>query len=224
MSTPLPIQWDKLKAILIDFDGTLVDSLPALYKVYLDFLNYYNKQGSYEEFLTLNGPTITEIAAYLGEKYEISKRIDLLSKRYHEMLSEAYQSDANLFFGAIQFIEWAQGKNLTLCIVSSADRSLIESSLLKHHLSEFFIIPVFDETHRKGKPDPFLYNNALATLQLEPDQTLAIEDSPNGIISATAAGIPTIALHMPASDLATPILTWEQLLIYFEEHWKDRNV
>ena len=57
-----------IKGLLIDLDGTLVDSVPALFQVYKKFLAYYGKEGTKEEFISLIGPSIDEIVEILQKK------------------------------------------------------------------------------------------------------------------------------------------------------------
>ncbi|MPZ70941.1 MAG: HAD-IA family hydrolase, partial [Actinobacteria bacterium] len=54
-----------------------------------------------------------------------------------------------------------------------------------------------DGDHAKAKPDPHLYLAALASLGLDADQAIAIEDSPNGVAAAKAAGLFCVAVPNP---------------------------
>lgn len=76
------------------------------------------------------------------------------------------------------------------------------------------LAPLFPETKRfsaydslpkpTSKPDPAVYRLALQELGLAPDQTVAIEDAEAGVMSATAAGIPTVGnlAYVPAPERA----------------------
>ena len=55
MTTNIKIDW-----IFFDLDGTLADSLPAMYQVYLNYLTDFGQNGSKEEFEELNGPSLVE--------------------------------------------------------------------------------------------------------------------------------------------------------------------
>jgi beta-phosphoglucomutase-like phosphatase (HAD superfamily) len=61
---------------------------------------------------------------------------------------------------------------------------------------EFDFIATRDDVNR-GKPDPEIYHLALSELQVAPEETLAIEDSPSGVQSAVSAGINVIAVATP---------------------------
>lgn len=54
---------------------------------------------------------------------------------------------------------------------------------------------------RRTKPDPAAYLTVLSRLGLEPGQAVAVEDSPRGLASATAAGIPCVVIRTPLTDL-----------------------
>jgi beta-phosphoglucomutase-like phosphatase (HAD superfamily) len=68
-------------------------------------------------------------------------------------------------------------------------------------LDEAFEPLILAEDVGVGKPDPAPYKAALAALDLRPEQAIAFEDSPAGLTSAVAAGIPTVGIastHDPA--------------------------
>ena len=182
---------EKLKAIFIDFDGTLVNSLEDLYGIYCDFLKYYELKGNQEEFAELNGPTINEILTILIEKYHLPEPSEKLLAVYWSMLEQYYAEVALPFPGAEKFLKKTKRLGVVLGIVTSAGHSLVDPFLKRHGLESYFNTIITAEGILQSKPHPEIYQKALKSLGLEGSQALAIEDSMKGVLSATEAGIYT---------------------------------
>lgn len=184
----------KTKALLIDFDGTLVDSLPFLKSLYRQILIDYQKKGSDEEFEKLNGRTLSEIAKYLKGQYGLAVEERELLERYKERLSENYLDEIVIYPKAKLFLAQAKRQGFKLALISSCPKKLIESFLKNENITDFDAI-YGGEDAAKSKPEPDMFLNALKNLKLDADEALAIEDSFNGITAAHLAKLKVIALH-----------------------------
>ena len=208
-----------LKAILIDLDGTLADTIPVLYETYLQFMAAKGQKGTSEEFATLMGPTIPQIVDILNKRYQWNESSDPLTQQYWHLLSTLYSEHLGLFSGAKRFIQQLNEKGVKIALVTSAASDLAESFLKKHQLSKYFDCIVTGDDVARGKPDPEAYLKALSKLQLHPEEALVIEDSRSGILSAQTAKIPTIQiLHKDEVKLiegAIPLLNWDAIATYY---------
>ena len=82
-----------------------------------------------------------------------------------------------------------------LAIVSSSTRRWVHSHLRRLGLEDgWAAIVCADGDTARCKPSPALYREALDVLGVEAEEAIAIEDSPNGITAARAAGIFCIAV------------------------------
>ena len=72
------------RGVLLDLDGTLVDTIPMLYAFYNDFLEQRGRKGSPEEFQRINGPSLPEVAEYLKDNqipvYTKAKLLEVTEK------------------------------------------------------------------------------------------------------------------------------------------------
>lgn len=148
-----------IKGVIIDLDGTLVDSKEGLFTHYLDFLRAFGKRGSREEFNTLNLP-LTEVIKTLQEKYDL-KGHDLLS-RYVEGLPKI----PPLREGVLDFFHFAKLNRLKLALSTSASLNYLEPILKHYELAFDAIIP--------ESKDKFL--DGLSALKLEKEEVLQIDD------------------------------------------------
>ncbi|MEK6646104.1 MAG: HAD hydrolase-like protein, partial [Candidatus Firestonebacteria bacterium] len=95
----------KYNWIFFDLDGTLADSIPAMYQVYLDFLNEFNKRGTKEEFEELNGPSLPEIVSILKIRYGLVGDEVSLVDLYKKQILDAYKNIVKPMNGAGDILE-----------------------------------------------------------------------------------------------------------------------
>ena len=112
--------------------------------------------------------------------------------RYGDLIS---QGAATLRPGIIDLITDAAAQGCRLAVATTTNRPnvdrLIESTMGRAAGDVFEVIAAGDEVANK-KPAPDVFNLALAGLGLDPQSCVALEDSPNGLMSAKGAGIPCI--------------------------------
>lgn len=214
------IDFKQLKYLFIDFDGTLVDSVPLLYDNYIQFLKKFNRIGTREEFISLMGPTIEEFIPVLASLHQLEQSHDILTKQYTEGLSERYAQEVKLMRGAQEFLNYATHHHLKLYLVTSSPFELIEKSLDLLKLHTHFELFVTGEKVKKTKPDPEIYLYALKKAGAKPSEVLAIEDSDKGVQSAVNAGLSTVLIHREIdSEIPTDIMivrNWRDLLKLFK--------
>lgn len=96
--------------------------------------------------------------------------------------------------GVLDRIEEADRLGLSKAIVSSSDRAWITRHLGGIGLEGRFEAVFCGYEHLPSKPNPALYLEALKVFKLSPDRAFALEDSPNGIKAAKAAGLSCVAV------------------------------
>lgn len=180
-----------LKAVLVDLDGTLADTVKPLYQLYCELLASHGVHGTPEEFRMLNGKSLKEICATLKKRYEIPSSEEKLLSVYEAGVAKVYQK-IPLFPFVAQTLAMVKKAKLNLILVTSAHPQLAKLFLKSHGLD-------FDGIQTSeglpGKPAPDIYENALKKAEASSDQAVAIEDSDNGFASAMGAGIYTMRLR-----------------------------
>jgi HAD superfamily hydrolase (TIGR01509 family) len=91
--------------------------------------------------------------------------------------------------------------NIPLAVASSAPRSNIDMILAETNLAEFFKVILDENSVKRGKPSPDIYERAAHDLSLDPHCCLVFEDSEAGIEAAQRAGCVVIGVsttHSPA--------------------------
>ena len=182
-----------IKWIFFDLDGTLADTVPALYKVYLDFLSNYKKEGTRKEFAILNGYSLPEIILFLKSKHNLKASKSYLLKSYRKNILNSYKKVRPMNNARI-VLQNISRLNYKLMLVTSANRNIALNFISSQGWQKYFHNYVFGNEVKKSKPDPTIYNLAVEKAGVAPKNVAVIEDSPNGILSAKRAGILTIGL------------------------------
>ena len=180
--------------ILFDLDGVLVDSTPAVARVWR---GWAEKHGLDPDYVVkwAHGrrsiETIRRVAPYMDAARENAK----VEQREIEDLEgvRAIEGAAELV-ASIPPDQWT--------VVTSATRALAEARMRYVHLP----LPkdaITAELVERGKPDPEPYLKGAALLGFPPSECLVIEDTVAGIKSAKAAGMQAIGLSTtyPAHEL-----------------------
>ena len=178
----------KLRALLFDLDGTLIDSARTNYAAYSQALHEVGATIApdevesaaagrhWQEFL----PELLRNAGVAGDPAAVARRKGEL---YREMLSELRVNDALL-----SLAESVRPAMQTVLVTTASAESV--RAILRHFdLGRAFDLVITGDDVTRHKPDPEAYQLALARLQLDPSECLAFEDSDVGAASAEAAGV-----------------------------------
>jgi len=179
-----------IKALLFDFDGTLVDTESIDLRTWTEVFEAHGVAVPLDRFAlrigTLTGPNeFDELDALLEAPCDRDAVTATRRRRELELLELE-----PLRPGVREFLEDARDLGLRVGIVSSSSRSWIDSNLERLGLVDAWATVICaDGDTTRCKPSPALYLEALELLGVAANETVAIEDSPNGIASARAAGI-----------------------------------
>lgn len=188
-----------MKALLLDFNGTLLNDEPIMCRIFQDLFAEAGKplgdEEYYAELAGLSDPEIVE--RWLGEP-----RPDLLKRKVEAYKRAVFM--AELIAPAERMALREAANTIKLGIVSGASREEIDAVLNEAKLLARMSVIVAAEDVTHGKPHPEGYRRALHALRVDAAEALAIEDSDVGVAAAKAAGLYCIAVTttMPAERLA----------------------
>ena len=179
------------KGVFFDFDGTLVDSEPLHFQAEKAALNSRGISFDLTDKKDLIGGTVKGTAERICAKYGIQDVDSFFIEResvFHKLV------DSTLAFipGAQSLIEVLAQKGVLIALVTSGTPNYVLSFLNKHQITKKFqsIVTMADVELHKPCPDPYI--KALELTSLNSNESIAIEDSPTGVISAQKAKIPCI--------------------------------
>ncbi|CAN7158330.1 MULTISPECIES: HAD-IA family hydrolase [unclassified Variovorax] len=196
-----------IEALVFDVDGTLADTEEVHRRAFnLAFeelgLDWRWERSEYRALLAVTGGKerlrayIDGLASSASEKKRLHERVpELHAAKTRHYTEIARQGGIELRPGVARLLDEALGAGLRLAIASTTTAVNIDALLLATlgpgGLSMFDVIACGDQVRAK-KPAPDIYRLALDTMGVAPERAIAVEDSPNGVRSAVAAGLWTL--------------------------------
>lgn len=187
----------KLKAILFDHDGTLVDSERTHFQLWKELLMKHSVELTEQSYKEHHSGTPTPKNA------EILIKQHALTIPLHELAAEK-EDTTHVFLKnntfplmphAKETIQYFHSKGIMLGVVTGAGKFGVLSTLKGYQLEQYFSVITTGEDVPHSKPDPAVYLLAMQKLGVNSDECIAIEDTENGIKSALAAGLKCCAVR-----------------------------
>jgi HAD superfamily hydrolase (TIGR01509 family) len=184
-----------IRALLFDFDGTLVDSESVCLRAWEETYRSHGAELSFERWRkgigTLNGfDEFAHLEELLGHPVDRDEVDEEHRRRELELLAQE-----PLRPGVQAYLDAARERNLAVAIVSTSGPDWISRGLERLGCSDgWHCVISADGDPVRAKPAPTVYLEALGELGVEPGEAVAFEDSPNGVAAARAAGIFCVAV------------------------------
>ncbi len=188
----------KPEAFIFDMDGLLVDSEPLWTEAEKKVFQTVGLELTDDMISQTRGLRADEVINYWYERYPLEKisKPELLNDLINLIIS-LIKEKATLLPGAQEAIAMSREFDCKVSLASSSHISIIQAVIDKFNL-DFFDSVHSAETEAKGKPDPAVYLTACRTLKVEPENSLAFEDSANGVKAAKSAGMYCVAVPSKA--------------------------
>jgi len=198
----------ELKALLFDVDGTLADTEAdghrvAFNKAFVEAgLDWNWSVDTYGELLAVTGGKerikffVNDFLTDFSVDGDINEFAAALHKRKtHFYLEMTQNGEIPLRTGVERFLREVREAGLRLGIATTTTPAnvsyLLKATLGEESIDWFEVIAAGDIVPAK-KPAPDIYTYAMEQMNISPQETLAFEDSENGILSSTAAGLKTV--------------------------------
>jgi HAD superfamily hydrolase (TIGR01509 family) len=185
-----------VRAVLLDMDGTLVDSDAAVERAWVAWAGEFGVDPAAALAIAHGSPaesTVHRLLAELDTDAVAAAAQRQLDLQYDDLVDVVAAPGAGELLGTLDTL------GLPWAVVTSAD-----ARLAKARLDAVGIDPpalVTSEDVRAGKPDPEGYLLAARRLGVAPAACLVVEDSEPGLAAGRAAGARTAALRGLAGDL-----------------------
>jgi putative hydrolase of the HAD superfamily len=201
-----------IKAVIFDFDGTIIDTETIWFDVYKEVIKEkFNLVLPLEEFEKVIGTTDEVMFQYIENQVGVKIDPIEINALAHQRFSEK-KAILVVREGVKEKLDEARELGLKVGLASSSSREWVEDFLRQFDLWHYFSVVKTNEDVAKVKPDPALYIKALEELQVEPHEALAIEDSANGALAAVEAGMECIVIP----NQVTAFLTFHEKTIRSE--------
>jgi HAD superfamily hydrolase (TIGR01509 family) len=187
---------NEVQAVVFDLDGVLVDSEPLWDETRRAVVADAGRAWPGDATRALQGMSTPEWSAYLIDVIGVPGRPEDVAAKIIDAMAARYRENLPLLPGAIEAVE-RLANHWPLGLASSSPRQLIATVLDSADLTGRFQVTVSTEEVTAGKPSPAVYNDVVRRLAADASRVVAIEDSSNGLRSASAAGVRVIAIPNP---------------------------
>lgn len=186
-----------IEAVVFDMDGVLIDAKEWHYEALNRALEYFGYTISRADHLTtFDGLPTRKKLEMLTEERGLPRGLHgFLSDLKQQYTVDQVQLKCKPMFVHEYALSNLKARGYKLGLGSNSIRSTVEMMMGKSNLSRYLDVTISNEDVEKAKPHPDIYLNAAAALGVAPGNCLVVEDNPNGIKAAEAAGCPLLVVN-----------------------------
>jgi len=194
------VERNKLRGIIFDMDGVLIDSEPLHYKSSILYLNdeleigYDEKEN--REFL---GRSDDYMFRVLKDRYGLVPGVQEMINRRRDIYLKLLTGNVELIPGAAEMVRQLKSSGYKLGLASSSLRKIIDLVTYEGQIKAYFDILQSGEHLSTCKPDPEIFLLTAQKMGVDPAACAVIEDTTVGIEAAKVAGMFAIGFDAPGA-------------------------
>jgi len=182
------------KAVIFDMDGVLVDSEKLWKQAEKEIFSSLGVNVTDEDSEVTKSMTTTEVSEFWFNKFPWqSKSLETVEQMVVSRVMELITTEDCKINGIKEFIEKLKNNNYKIGLATNSPYKIIPTVLEKLEVTGLFDVISSAEFEENGKPDPAIYINTAAKLNVATKNCLVIEDSHSGMLAAKKAGMTVIA-------------------------------
>jgi HAD superfamily hydrolase (TIGR01509 family) len=184
-----------LEAVLLDIDGTLIDSNDAHALAWVDALAEAGHGVTFDRVRRLIGKGGDKVLRELTSIDKESPRGKEIEERRSEIFRKQYLPRLRPFPGAKALLERMHARGLRLIAATSAREDEMEALLEKTGAPDLFFRATSSSEVERSKPDPDIVHAALRKAGCRPAAAIMLGDTPYDVDAARKAGVRVVALR-----------------------------
>lgn len=204
-----------LQGVIFDMDGLILDTEKLLMRFWCEAaaeMGYAMEKKHVLPIRSLDAKYAEpKLQGYFGKDFDYKK----VRARRRELMNsyiEAYGIETKK--GVRELLLFLREHGYKTAVATATDLERTQRYLKSVDLLQYFDKIICASMVENGKPEPDIYIKAAEELKLVPENCIALEDSPNGILSAYRAG----CMPVMVPDLDEPSEETKKLLFGLEEN------
>ncbi len=194
-----------IKAVVFDMDGVLFDTESISFRCFFEAAEQLGIRITQEAVYGCFGLNEADGRAYVLRTMESEYPggtfpYDIFRKKLGELFEEELQKGVPVMEGVRELLIFLKEKGVKVAVASSTHYRRVMRNLETNGLTSYFEQIITGDMVEHSKPQPDIYLKACEALSVSPAEAMAVEDSPNGIRAAAAAGM--VAVMVP--DMIQP--------------------
>lgn len=180
----------KIKAIIFDMDGVLIDAKDWHYQALNKALQLFGIEISrYDHLVTFDGLPTKDKLNMLSMENNLPKELhSFINEMKQQYTMEIVFANCKPTFHHQFALSTLKKENYQIAVCSNSIKNSIQVMMEKSGLYGYLEFFLSNQDVKKGKPDPEMYIKAIKKLGLAPHECLIVEDNPNGIKAAKSSG------------------------------------
>lgn len=183
-------------AVLFDLDGVLADTERLKAAAHVQTVAVLGGRLSEDFYAELLGRSQRDVATTAIERSGVNASLDQYNAIFGERYLNLIRQGIRPVVGALDLVARVRECGLRLCLVTSSSLALATEVLASIGVDiELFTLVTSGDDSPRHKPSSEPYLSVLQALWIDPDRTLAIEDTAPGVASASKVGVPVVAVR-----------------------------
>ncbi|NML16453.1 HAD family hydrolase [Azohydromonas caseinilytica] len=183
------------EAVLLDIDGTLLDSNDAHAQSWVDVFQRHGLPPTFEQVRALIGKGGDKVLAELVQIDHESPQGKQLSDERRDVFLNRYLPDVKPTPGARALVQRLRDEEIKVVIATSAKGAELQALLRRAGVEDLIEEATTSDDADHSKPDPDIVQAALERAGVQPVEAIMIGDTPYDIEAAAKAGVDTLALR-----------------------------
>lgn len=178
-----------ISTMIFDLDGTLIDTEKYYHKCWMEAVEHFGYSITHEQAYGLRSLGMPYLREYFRELYGPEFDVDTVKAYCRQLTDKAFsENPIELKPGAEELLRYLQEKKIRAAVATATAYERAAGLLKRLNIFDYFDRVVSAGMVERGKPAPDVYLHACRELEVEPKDCIAVEDSPNGVMSAYRAG------------------------------------
>ncbi len=192
---------NRIGAVIFDLDGLLLDTERIALNTFIGACKEFGFNPDLQVYYRCIGTTSSTTKVILKDGYGESFPADAIFESWHnKSADETSHKPIPLKAGVLNLLRYLEKEGIKRAVVTSTHQETARTWLKNAAILNYFDFVLGGDQVSNGKPHPEIYLSACLRLKEDPADCLALEDSDNGVLSASRAGL--VVIQIP--DLVRP--------------------